>query len=76
METHLAKSPRSFISEGPLKRGLTQLEEGESWLLEPRCDPNNPRLWSPGIKIGVQKTALLIRQSFLARSRCDACTFT
>ncbi len=39
--------------EGPLRRGLTQLEPGESWLLEPRPDPDNPRLWSPGIKLGV-----------------------
>lgn len=36
-----------------LKRALTSLDEGEAWLLEPRCDPLNPRLWSPGIKIGV-----------------------
>jgi RHH-type proline utilization regulon transcriptional repressor/proline dehydrogenase/delta 1-pyrroline-5-carboxylate dehydrogenase len=39
---------------GPaLLRGLTQLEPGESWLLEPRCHPDNPCLWSPGIKLGV-----------------------
>lgn len=50
-------TPLIHPPEGPLKRGLTQLEEGESWLLEPRCDPNNPRLWSPGIKIGVQKNS-------------------
>jgi RHH-type proline utilization regulon transcriptional repressor/proline dehydrogenase/delta 1-pyrroline-5-carboxylate dehydrogenase len=37
----------------PLLRGLTELEPGESWLLEPRCHPDNPRLWSPGIKLGV-----------------------
>lgn len=36
-----------------LLRGLTTLEEGESWLLEPKCDPVNPKLWSPGIKLGV-----------------------
>ena len=36
-----------------LQRGLTRLDPGESWLLEPRCDPNNSRLWSPGIKWGV-----------------------
>ncbi len=39
---------------GSLKRGLTTLEEGEEWLLEPKQDPNNPCLWSPGIKIGVR----------------------
>lgn len=37
-----------------LKRGLTQLAEGEEWLLEPRQDPGNPCLWSPGIKLGVR----------------------
>ncbi|MBA3816324.1 MAG: bifunctional proline dehydrogenase/L-glutamate gamma-semialdehyde dehydrogenase, partial [Parachlamydiaceae bacterium] len=37
-----------------LMRGLTLLEEGEEWLLKPKCDPTNPNLWSPGIKIGVQ----------------------
>jgi RHH-type proline utilization regulon transcriptional repressor/proline dehydrogenase/delta 1-pyrroline-5-carboxylate dehydrogenase len=36
-----------------LKRALTTLDPGESWLLEPRVDPNDPCLWSPGIKIGV-----------------------
>ncbi len=40
---------------GPtLKKGLTQLDEGESWLLEPKQDPDNPRIWSPGIKLGVK----------------------
>lgn len=39
---------------GVLKRGLTTLEEGEKWLLEPKPDPNHPCLWSPGIKLGVR----------------------
>jgi RHH-type transcriptional regulator, proline utilization regulon repressor / proline dehydrogenase / delta 1-pyrroline-5-carboxylate dehydrogenase len=39
---------------GPaLLRGLTELDPGEYWLLEPRCHPDNPALWSPGIKLGV-----------------------
>lgn len=37
-----------------LKRALTELEEGEEWLLEPKQDPHNPNLWSPGIKLGVK----------------------
>lgn len=37
-----------------LIRGLTQLEEGEEWLLKPVQDKKNPRLWSPGIKLGVK----------------------
>lgn len=37
-----------------LLRGLTQLEEGEEWLLEPKQHPDYPNLWTPGIKLGVQ----------------------
>ena len=37
-----------------LRRGLTQLDEGESWLLEPKMVDENPCLWSPGIRLGVQ----------------------
>ncbi len=39
---------------GPaLLRGLTELDPGESWLVEPRQHPDNPCLWSPGVKLGV-----------------------
>ncbi|MDG1872894.1 MAG: aldehyde dehydrogenase family protein, partial [Mariniblastus sp.] len=37
-----------------LERGLTQLEEGESWLIEPKMINNNPCHWSPGIRLNVQ----------------------
>lgn len=37
-----------------LLRGLTQLDKGEEWLVQPRQDPQNPLLWSPGVKLGVQ----------------------
>lgn len=37
-----------------LKRGLTSLDEGEEWLLEPKQDAKDPLLWSPGIKLGVK----------------------
>ncbi|QDU75940.1 1-pyrroline-5-carboxylate dehydrogenase 1 [Bremerella volcania] len=37
-----------------LKRGLTQLDPGESWLLEPKMIDDNPCLWSPGIRLGVK----------------------
>jgi RHH-type proline utilization regulon transcriptional repressor/proline dehydrogenase/delta 1-pyrroline-5-carboxylate dehydrogenase len=37
-----------------LRRTQTVLEEGESWLLEPRQIDTNLQLWSPGIKLGVR----------------------
>jgi len=45
-----------------LHRALTQLDAGESWLLEPR--QINSHLWSPGIKLGVQ------RGSFFHKTEC------
>jgi RHH-type proline utilization regulon transcriptional repressor/proline dehydrogenase/delta 1-pyrroline-5-carboxylate dehydrogenase len=35
-----------------LRRGLTQLDRGERWLVEPRDLGGN--LWSPGVRVGVQ----------------------
>lgn len=40
---------------GALLDALTTLDPGESWLVEPRRSPDNPRLWSPGIKLGVRE---------------------
>jgi RHH-type proline utilization regulon transcriptional repressor/proline dehydrogenase/delta 1-pyrroline-5-carboxylate dehydrogenase len=39
--------------EGPLAEALTHLGPTERWLLEPQVEAGNPRLWSPGIKLGV-----------------------
>jgi RHH-type proline utilization regulon transcriptional repressor/proline dehydrogenase/delta 1-pyrroline-5-carboxylate dehydrogenase len=39
---------------GKLLDALTNLAAGESWLVEPRQLDEDGRLWSPGIKIGVQ----------------------
>lgn len=39
---------------GDLERGLTQLEPGESWALQPKPVGDNPHLWTPGIKWDVQ----------------------
>ena len=47
-----------------LQRALTTLDAGEAWLLEPRQVGDNPRLWSPGIKLGVE------RRSFFHRTEC------
>ncbi|MEL4504467.1 bifunctional proline dehydrogenase/L-glutamate gamma-semialdehyde dehydrogenase [Luteococcus sp. H138] len=37
-----------------LRRALTTLEPGESWLVEPRQLDDEGRLWSPGLKDGVR----------------------
>lgn len=39
---------------GELKQGLSHLDSGEHWLLEPKMIDDNPCLWSPGIKMGVR----------------------
>ena len=36
-----------------LKRAM-QLESGETWVVEPKLNPDNPRLMSPGVKRGVK----------------------
>jgi RHH-type proline utilization regulon transcriptional repressor/proline dehydrogenase/delta 1-pyrroline-5-carboxylate dehydrogenase len=38
---------------GPLLRALTQLDAGESWLVEPRVLDTNGFIYSPGVKMGV-----------------------
>jgi len=37
-----------------LERALTQLEDGESWLVKPACIDPERKLWSPGVRIGVR----------------------
>lgn len=40
---------------GPnLRRALTTVEPGESWLVEPRQLDSEGRLWSPGVRLGVR----------------------
>jgi len=39
---------------GALRRALRELEESESWAVAPRQQGDNPNLWSPGVKWGVQ----------------------
>ena len=41
-------------ADGPLRRALTTLDPGESWLVEPRQLDQTGHLWSPGVKIGVE----------------------
>ncbi|HEY5936556.1 MAG TPA: aldehyde dehydrogenase family protein, partial [Kofleriaceae bacterium] len=47
-------TPLTQPPKAELRRALTTLDEGETWLLEPRRADANPRLWSPGIKMGVR----------------------
>src|SRR5206468_2747747 len=47
-------TPLTQMPGASLRRALTVLDEGEEWLLEPRAAADNPRLWSPGIKLGVR----------------------
>lgn len=50
--------PLSHKPQGKIYHVLTKLEEGEEWVLKPEQNPQNPRLWSPGIKKGVQRKSL------------------
>lgn len=58
-----------------LLKGLTQLEKGEEWLIEPKQDPQNPQLWSPGIKLGVKPSSFTFQNELfgpvLALVRAD-----
>lgn len=49
---------------GDLETALKTLEPGESWALLPRCIDGNPRLWSPGIKWGVQRGSFTHKTEF------------
>ncbi|MEI6649048.1 MAG: bifunctional proline dehydrogenase/L-glutamate gamma-semialdehyde dehydrogenase [Actinomycetes bacterium] len=40
--------------EGALLRALSQLDEGESWIVEPEQIDESGNLWRPGVKVGVK----------------------
>lgn len=40
---------------GKLKKALTELDPGESWLVRPKQLDEEGRLWSPGVKTGVKR---------------------
>ncbi len=56
-----ARDPRTDVAplvrppNGATLRALTTLDPGETWLVEPHVSPDNPHLWSPGIRLGVQR---------------------
>ncbi|HVA43571.1 MAG TPA: bifunctional proline dehydrogenase/L-glutamate gamma-semialdehyde dehydrogenase [Acidimicrobiales bacterium] len=55
-----ASDPASEVGPlvGPLtpalERALTQLDPGESWLVEPQLVDAGRRLWAPGVRIGIR----------------------
>ena len=49
---------------GKLARGLTKLGEGETWLVKPRQLDETDRLWSPGVRDGVQPGSDFHRTEF------------
>lgn len=51
--------PLIRVPEKALAKGIKELAPGEEWLLKPEQDPNNPYLWSPGIKLGVQEGSFM-----------------
>jgi len=52
-------TPLIRAASGALLKGLTTLDEEETWLVEPKQDPINPNLWSPGIKLGVKEGSFM-----------------
>ncbi len=42
------------VPTGPLERALTTLDSGETWLVEPALLDESGKLWSPGVRVGVQ----------------------
>ncbi|MEO8363880.1 MAG: bifunctional proline dehydrogenase/L-glutamate gamma-semialdehyde dehydrogenase [Ilumatobacteraceae bacterium] len=56
-----ARDPRTDVAplvrppSGTTLRALTILDPGETWLVEPHVSSDNPHLWSPGIRLDVQR---------------------
>ena len=59
-QMHSRLNPLITPPAGALEEALKTLETGESWALLPEASPDNPRLWSPGIKYGVSPGLSLI----------------
>jgi RHH-type proline utilization regulon transcriptional repressor/proline dehydrogenase/delta 1-pyrroline-5-carboxylate dehydrogenase len=49
---------------GKLAEGLTTLERGESWLLAPHQQGDDPRVWTPGIRDGVRPGSTFHRTEY------------
>ncbi|MBP2436540.1 bifunctional proline dehydrogenase/L-glutamate gamma-semialdehyde dehydrogenase [Microbacterium amylolyticum] len=46
--------PIAVPAAGKLLRGLTELEPGQSWMVQPRQLDEDEKLWTPGIREGVK----------------------
>ncbi len=53
-DTHNVMGPLIRPPDDVLERSLKELEKGESWAVMPHQLENNPSLYSPGVKWGVQ----------------------
>ncbi|TXI39266.1 MAG: aldehyde dehydrogenase family protein, partial [Nitrosomonas sp.] len=53
-ELRVRITPLVIEPTGDRLRAMTTLDEEEEWLLQPKQDVDNPRLWSPGIKMHVK----------------------
>ncbi|MFI7483915.1 bifunctional proline dehydrogenase/L-glutamate gamma-semialdehyde dehydrogenase [Kocuria sp. M1R5S2] len=47
--------PLTEPAEGKLLKALTTLDEGESWVVEPRQLDESGKLWTPGVRSGVRR---------------------
>ncbi|WP_295013035.1 bifunctional proline dehydrogenase/L-glutamate gamma-semialdehyde dehydrogenase [uncultured Microbacterium sp.] len=53
------------VPEGKLRWALTELDAGEKWVLKPRLvEDSGGRLWTPGIRTGVQSGSRFHREEF------------
>lgn len=53
-ELHTKMGPLIKPPSGDLKHAMENLEDGESWLIEPQSYEDNPSLWGPAVKMGVK----------------------
>jgi len=53
-QIHSRVGPLIRAPSGVLERALKELEEGESWAVEPHFDEHNPHLVTPAVKWGVR----------------------
>ncbi len=60
-DTDTVVAPLSETPDETSTEELFRLGAGETWLLKPQCDAENPQLWSPGIQMGVCRNSWFFR---------------